>query len=146
MATESSLCSRSVVIVADISSCSWSCSSCPASSPAQAGPGLAQGRVKAGSSMRRAGQLWSSEALWRCGDRPAQVGVAAGVNARALGGIREMGPQGLLPTPVLQPYAWVCCGKAGKRLSRLWTVLSRSESPPEKTGMFTQNTAILTAM
>lgn len=97
MATESSLCSRSVVILADISSCSWSCSSCPASSPAQAGPGLAQGRVKAGSSMRRAGQLWSPEALWRCGGPASTGGSGCWSKCQGFGRDQGDGPSGPAP-------------------------------------------------
>lgn len=112
--------------------------------------------------VRRAEQPWAPEALWRCGGWPAQVRGAAGADSGTPWGIRAPGPQGSMrdqgsgpsglpplravPTAALPPCPWACCCKARKWLWRLWTVLCRSESPPEKTEMFTQNTAILTAI
>lgn len=130
-ATKSSLCGRSVAIVAGVSSCSRSCSSCPAPTPAQTGPGLAWGAGKAGTCMRRAEQLWSLRHCGGVGDWPAQLGVAAGVNAGVEGGIGEMGPQGLLPTPALRPVLGCAAAKAGS-VSRSCGLCSPDQSPLQR--------------
>lgn len=97
MATESSLCSWRAVILAGISSCSWSYSRCPASTPAHTGPGLTWGTTKTGTCMRRAEQLWSPEALWQCGGLASRGGGGCWGKRQDFGQDQGFGPSGPAP-------------------------------------------------
>lgn len=74
MATRIYFSSQSVVILAGTTSCSLSFSSCPASIPAQTGPGLAWDFGNVGMCMGAAEQLWSPDVFWLYG-RLACAGV-----------------------------------------------------------------------